>query len=98
MVHCLLALLPPAHALRTSHRLQNRLSLRLCSRRGHQVAAEISHLGRPHARPRLRHLRPLHASGLHARLESTPKQIQIPVPPAPLPNPPTQFPTTPPPP
>ena len=59
---------------------QDRLRLGLRVGRGYKVAAEISHLGGPHAGSRVCHLRPLHALGLHARLESRRKQIQVPLP------------------
>src|SRR5712664_1418305 len=79
LVYRIPPLLLAAHSFRASHRLQNRLSIRLRARRRHQVAAEISHLGRPHSRSRFCHLRALHPSRLHAGLEIQRKQIQVPL-------------------
>ena len=62
MVPGILPFLSSAHSFRTQHRFQDRLSLGVRARRRYQVPAEISHLGRSHAGPRVRDLRALHAS------------------------------------
>lgn len=70
MVPGFFPLLFAPHSFRTLHRFQDRISRRLRFGCGHKVAAEISHLGRSPARSPLRHLRTLHAPGVHARLEA----------------------------
>jgi hypothetical protein len=74
-VPCVLPLLSATHLIRACDQLQNRLSRGIRSGSGHQVATEISHLGGPHTRSLVRDLRALHASGLHARLETQREQI-----------------------
>jgi hypothetical protein len=80
MVPGVLPILLTAHSVRAQLRFQDRVSLRVRAWRGHQVPAEISHLGRPHAGSHVRDLRALHASGMHAGLEAQREQIQVSVP------------------
>ena len=40
-----------------------------------KISAEVSHLGRSHARPLVHHLRPLHPPRMHPRLETGGEQI-----------------------
>ena len=49
-------------------------------RRGHQIPEGPPNLGGPQHRGNFRHHCHLHSSGLHARLETQRKQIQVPVP------------------
>ena len=80
MVPRVLPFFSAAHSFRAQHRFQDWLSLGIRAGRRYQVSAEIPHLGRSHARPRVRDLRALHAPGLHSGLEAQREQIQVPVP------------------
>ena len=80
MVPRFLPLLSSSHSFRTQLGFQDWLSLGVRARSRHKVPAEISHLGGSYAGPHIRDLRALHASGVHARLETQRKQIQMPMP------------------
>src|SRR6266478_2670326 len=80
MVHLFSSFLSATDALRTPHGLQDRLSLGLRLGRRLKVAAEVPYLGGPYAGPCVCHLRALHPSGLHSRLEGQREQIQVSMP------------------
>src|ERR1700686_1811906 len=65
-----LPILSAAYPFRTQCSFQDWLSLRVRPRSRHQVSAAIPHMGRSYARSPICDLRPLHALGLHSRLEA----------------------------
>ena len=80
MVPRFLPLLSSSHSFRTQLGFQDWVSLGVRARSRYQVPAEISHLGGSYAGPHIRDLRALHAPGVHARLETQRKQIQVSLP------------------